>query len=127
MSAQMALGIVAISAFDSAWLLRDGASASANPATQKTETIVEAAGSDLTKPLDQSATLIPVNAVINTEPTPRPELAAGVASPPAETLAAAIATLPTSAEAERADTAVRVAQTVDCGSPQEETTKSATE
>src|SRR3546814_7690643 len=53
MSAQMALGIVAISAFGSAWLLRDGASASANPATQKTETIVEAAGSDLTKQLDQ--------------------------------------------------------------------------
>src|SRR3546814_1194288 len=88
MSAQMALGIVAISAFGSAWLLRDGASASANPATQKTETIVEAAGSDLTKPLDQSETLIPVNAVINTEPTPRPELAAGVASTQAETTAA---------------------------------------
>src|SRR3546814_18520073 len=94
MSAQMALGIVAISAFGSAWLLRDGASASANPATQKTETNVEAAGSDLTKPLDQSATLIPVNAVINTEPTPRTELQACFASTQAPTPPPHLATPP---------------------------------
>lgn len=91
MSVQMLLGFVAISAFGSAWLLRDGASASANPATQETEAIVEAAGSQIAQPLTSNATLIPVNAVINTTPVPTPAPAADVSSTQTEALVAAVA------------------------------------
>src|SRR3546814_16991330 len=63
---------------------------------------------------------MPFNAVINTEPTPRRGLAAGVASTQAETLAAAIATPQTSAEAASEANAVQVAPTEDSETPNED-------
>lgn len=108
MSVQMLLGVVAISAFGSAWLLRDGASASANPAAQDTEAIVEAAGNQLAKPLGSTATLIPVNAIINADPAPTPPAAvATVALTRTEALTAAVATPQASAEASSEANAVQ--------------------
>lgn len=51
---QLALALTAVSAFGSAWLLRDGASASVEPATA-TEAVVEAAGSALAAPAPADA------------------------------------------------------------------------
>jgi len=110
---QLALGVVAVAAFGSAWLLRDGASASANPATQETEAIVEAAGSQLTAPLD--ATAIPLSAVINTGGD-----AAAVTAPIAEPMKVALQpdVAPTTAGSE-AD-AVQLAPNDDSETPDED-------
>lgn len=117
MPVQMLLGVVAISAFGSAWLLRDGASASANPATQDTEAIVDAAGSQLAKPLDQTATLIPVNAVINTDTASKPA-AVEVASSQTDALAATAPQLSPQAASEAA--AVQTTPADDSETPDED-------
>lgn len=116
---QLLLGVVAVSAFGSAWLLRDGASASANPATEDTEAIVDAAGSQLAAPLNTDTMTIPVDAVINDrgrETEPVVEVAAA-GSDPLKTVA--VSSTPQSAASVEAD-AVQTAPGDDSETPDED-------
>ncbi len=96
-NAQLVLGLIAVSAFGSAWLLRDGASASASPASAQAEAIVEAAGRTLAAPADNGAASIakPADLVFGAQ-TPAKPLAIAAAddkvipvlAPPAQEKAA---------------------------------------
>jgi D-alanyl-D-alanine endopeptidase (penicillin-binding protein 7) len=112
MPLQLVLAVIAVGAFGSAWLLRDGASASSNPATQDTEAIVEAAGSELAAPLNAAAT-IPVNAVINTASD-----AATIAVPTAA--ATMVAVRPDAATADSEADAVQITPNDDSETPDED-------